>query len=111
MLNVLKQKTEYYSDPTRSVLRPIRPSLEEIYNIRSEVSTFPYTHFFRGKISPYPHVFDRRAGWSPQMGYAPTITYDKLPRHCFQAPCNTVFTQGKDCDGKCVNMDCVNTYR
>jgi hypothetical protein len=87
-----------------------QPTACEIGHIRSEVSMFPYPYFFRGRISEEPHVFNRGAGWSPQISY----TYPKdlafNPSHCFQPSCNAVFTKF-DCDGKCVKNDCVNTYR
>jgi hypothetical protein len=93
-------------------LKPLRPSYCQISKIESVVDEHPYKNFFRGRIDDHPTVFDRRAGWSPQFMTQPKCPSGKYyPKHCFEFPCNTVFTLRDNCDGTCVKNNCIETYR
>ena len=109
-LAFMKAQKQYLSDSTRDSIHALRPTFEEIRQVPSEVFSTPYTHFFRGRVSEYPHVFDRRAGWTPQYTFIPKSEPSTYPKHCFQAPCNNVPTyHEKDC--KCCPAKCINLYR
>lgn len=94
---------------------PVRVTAREIGDIRSEVNSTPYEGFFRGGIGENARVFDRRAGWMPQIVRAtapnPCAAADPLPKWCFEAACNTTFTRVKAEDGKCERDNCINLYR
>lgn len=49
-----------------------------------------------------------QTGWKPLC--KPIIKDDKSesPEHCFQYPCNTVFTLEKTSDGSCKRKKCIN---
>ena len=86
---------------------PMRPSMHQIRQVRSEPDQTPYPGFFRGGIGCAPIVFNRRAGWTPQFSPIPRFEPDEIVEYCWQAPCNTVFTMEKK-DGKCQMKKCIN---
>jgi len=76
----------------------------------------PFPFFFQSNpLSESPTIFKRRAGWSPEIAlpsYPKTYEHDdKIEDFCFQAACNTVFTEVKGKDGKCAPKDCVVLFR
>ena len=89
---------------------PLRPTLRQISQIYTPVDEFPYQSFFRGRVSLTPTVFDRAAGWAPQYVTEDIIVDNYYPNHCWQAPCNTVYTMEKK-DNKCVIKPCITLYR
>jgi hypothetical protein len=58
------------------------------------MNIFPYPFYFEGNpFSDEPNINPRRAGWSPQLlKPEPILTPDPYPNHCFQAACNTRYT-------------------
>lgn len=80
---------------------------------------FPYPFYFRSNpLSEEPKVFNRRAGWSPeiyQKPYDSKLDEDKseqVDEFCFQSACNTVFTSVKNPKtNKCEIKDCINLFR
>ena len=110
MLKYLVDQKQYQSNPLVNNATPCL-TLDQIRRIPSEVFETPYTHMFRGTISEYPRIFNRRAGWTPQYEYYPlTWSLAHRPNHCFQKPCNYVGTVHK-CDGQCIEDECINLYR
>lgn len=64
------------------------------YSQIKRVNVFPYPFYFQGNpFSDEPIVNPRRAGWSPQvLKPEPVLAPDPYPNHCFQAACNTRYT-------------------
>lgn len=110
MLQILKAQKAYYSDSTRQNIEALRPTAHEIYNIRSQVDESPYTHYFQGRVSSYPRVFERRAGWSPQLASILPLAPLTNPAICFQQACNYIPTKMVE-NGQCVDNPCISTYR
>lgn len=109
------------------------------YSKIERMNVFPYPFYFTSNpFSDEPSVDPRRAGWSAQITKpAPKFELDPYPDHCFQAPCNTVYsterpppppagsppappvrntkakppTAGAGSSGPCVNSRCINLYR
>ncbi len=106
---LIKEK-KLNSDSTRDTVFAFQPTANQIFHIKSKVNETPFTQYFQGRISPYPHVFNRRAGWSPQYNYPLNIEPVKRPAYCFAPPCNMVNTL-HECNNECVVKNCINTYR
>jgi hypothetical protein len=75
---------------------PYFPNPNLIYKIKTDMDTFPYQRFFRGKRTDYyPNIWDREAGYSP---INTTITTANPVNEslilakdaCFQMPCSTI---------------------
>jgi hypothetical protein len=110
------------------------------YSQLSRINVFPYRFYFEGDaFSAEPRVNPRRAGWSPEhLEKRPAPDWDPYPDHCFQAACNTTYTQEKPAPpppappgsapppaaaaparraagggggGACVSSKCINVYR
>lgn len=60
----------------------------------ARMNIFPYPFYFvSNPFSDEPSVNPRRAGWSPQhIKPEPELQPDPYPNHCFQAACNTRYT-------------------
>lgn len=80
---------------------------------------FPYPFYFRSNpLSEEPKVFDRRAGWSPEINSDPYQSKlvreegEEVDEFCFQSACNTIFTSIKDPKtGKCEVKECITLFR
>jgi hypothetical protein len=91
-----------------------QPLEYQVRDITSHVDEFPYTKFYRGNMTPEPVVFNRRAGWSPQIVLVPyPKSVEPYPQHCFEASCDTVYTKTENSkpSKKCYNDACIDMYR
>jgi hypothetical protein len=83
---------------------PYFPNPENIYQVKTDITQWPYQRYFRGKpSSDYPRVWDREAGYnhisSPTL--IPSYRPQPLPTKplVFQPACSTIFPINKN---KCI---------
>jgi hypothetical protein len=65
-------------------------------SVITDVDSFPYQRFYRGKYnSPNPVIMDREAGWRPRCDddyrVVPETIEVSYPNHCFQSATTTVY--------------------
>ena len=100
---------------------PVYTTYEDLYQYSEipRLNIFPYPFYFQGNpFSSNPFPYNREPGWSPELRY-PNIENppDFYPQHCFQAACNTTYTDertdsdGGCCSSPCVKQDCIHRYR
>ncbi len=73
-----------------------RPYLSGGPTIKTDMDTFPYPRFYRGRYeSTKPIVIDREAGWRARCDsnyeYTPERVEIPYPNHCFQSAVSTVY--------------------
>ena len=63
----------------------------QIFNLQSNMDTFPYNQWFRGNFaSSQPIIAKRMAGFRPQKRYySNNVSVSDYPKHCFQIPPHT----------------------
>lgn len=84
--------------------RPYFPNPESIYQVRTDITQWPYQRYFRGKpTSDLPHVWDREAGYNhiKPVQLIPSFTPQPLPTKpiVFQPACSTIFPVNRN---KCI---------
>ena len=86
----------------------------EAKSVINDMDHFPYTRFFRGVYnSDVPIVFEREAGWRPQINSCYTginncqeeISY---PNHCFESACSVVYPCNPEYLKKISDRDALN---
>lgn len=96
----------------------------DVEKVVTDFDHFPYTRFYRGQVDSHqPVVIEREAGWRPVQNscysYHGCSTTCRLrapyPRHCFEAPCSTVYPcypsyLDKETDRDAINVQLNRTF-
>lgn len=76
--------------------KPYMASVGVAGKVITDMDHTPYSRFFRG-VSYYddPIIMEREAGWrqirNPCYSLLPKPKEGSMPRHCYMAPCTTVY--------------------
>ncbi len=76
--------------------QPYLANNKMVTNVVTDQDHFPYSRWFRGVYYfPEPVIAEREAGWRPRHNSCYDLVVppmeEKVPNHCFQAACSTIY--------------------